>query len=69
MHWYFPLTLMRDLLQVEKVLTGYPADYGGLQERDFLISVQGQEIFELNHAQVVKLIKNSGDCLNLQIER
>jgi hypothetical protein len=28
--------------QVEKVLTGYPAHYGGLLPHDFLVSVQGQ---------------------------
>jgi len=55
--------------KVEKVLTGYPADYGGLQERDFLISINGQDIFDLHHAQVVQLVKNSDECLNLEIER
>ena len=51
------------------MLTGFPADYGGLQERDFLVSVQGQDVFDLHHAQVVQLIKNCGERLNLEIER
>jgi len=55
--------------KVEKVLTGYPADYGGLQERDFLVTINGQDIFDLTHAQVVKLVKNCGDSLALEIER
>jgi len=55
--------------QIEKVLTGHPAAYGGLEELDFLVNVQGQAIFDMNHAQVVQLIKNSGDCLNMQVER
>jgi len=55
--------------KVEKVLTGYPADYGGLQELDFLISVNGQDVFDLHHAQFVQIVKNSDECLNLEIER
>jgi len=55
--------------QIEKVLTGHPASYGGLQEEDFLVTIQGQEVFEMHHSQVVSLIKNSGDCLNMQVER
>jgi len=55
--------------QIEKVLTGHPATYGGLEEEDFLVSVQGQEVFDMHHSQVVSLIKNAGDCLNMQVER
>ncbi len=55
--------------QVEKVLTGYPADYAGLKPHDFLVSVQGQEIFDFNHKQVVELIKAVGNTLNITIER
>jgi len=55
--------------QIEKVLTGHPASYGGLEELDFLITVRGQEVFDMDHAQVVKLIKTAGPCLNLQVER
>ena len=50
-------------------MTGHPATYGGLEEEDFLISVQGQEVFDMHHSQVVSLIKNAGDCLNMQVER
>ena len=63
------LPLIVDIRQVEKVLTGFPANYAGLLEEDFLVSVQGQDIFELHHAQVVKLIKSAGDCLELKVER
>lgn len=55
--------------QIEKVLTGHPASYGGLEEEDFLVSIQGQEVFDMHHANVVTLIKGAGDCLNLQVER
>ena len=57
------------LFQVEKVLTGFPAAYGGMVEEDFLVSINGQDIFDLNHAQVVGLIKNSGSTLRLAVER
>ena len=59
------------LFQVEKVLTGYPASYGGLKVHDFLISVNGQEVFDMNHPQLVKLIKNSGNtscCRKVELE-
>ena len=55
--------------QVEKVLTGYPAYYGGMKVHDFLISVNGQEVFELNHAQLVNLIKTSGNSMQVAVER
>ena len=51
------------------MLTGYPAYYAGMKVHDFLISVNGQEIFEMNHAQVVSLIKNGGNSINLAVER
>ena len=71
-HMYSILQMCSILLfnsKIEKVLTGHPASYGGLEELDFLVNIQGQEVFEMNHAHVVTLIKNAGDCLNLQIER
>jgi len=55
--------------KVEKVLTGYPSYYAGLKVHDFLISVNGQEVFEMNHAQCCALIKNAGGSLNLSVER
>jgi len=55
--------------KVEKVLTGYPASYGGLKVHDFLISVNGQEVFDMNHPQLVKLIKTSGNTMELAVER
>ena len=51
------------------MLTGYPSYYAGMKVHDFLVSVNGQEIFAMNHAQVVSLIKNSGDSISLAVER
>lgn len=55
--------------KVGKVVTGSPASEAGLQVYDFLVSVQGQEVFDCDHATVVKLIRQAGNCLNLSVER
>jgi len=55
--------------KVEKVLTGYPAYYAGMKVHDFLISVNGQEVFEMNHAQLAKLIKGAGGSMKVDVER
>lgn len=55
--------------KVEKVLTGHAADYAGLKVHDFLVSVNGQDVFDMNHAQVVSLIRASGNDLSLAVER
>ena len=39
------------------------------QVHDFLVSVQGQDVFDCTHAQVVKLIREAGNSLNLAVER
>ena len=67
---YFILNNIKIIFsKVEKVLTGYPSYYAGLKVHDFLISVNGQEVFEMNHAQCCALIKNAGGSLNLSVER
>lgn len=55
--------------QVERVEISSPASEAGLKVRDFLVSVQGKEVLDLTHQQVVKLIKGAGPSLNLSIER
>jgi len=56
-------------MKVEKVALFTPAADAGLKEHDFLISVQGQEIFEMSHKDVVKIIQGAGNTLSLSIER
>ena len=51
------------------MVTGSPANDAGLKVGDFLISVQGMDVFECDHAQVVTAVKNAGNCLNLAVER
>jgi len=50
--------------QVEKVLTGYPADYAGLKPHDFLVSVQGQEIFDFCSPRTSGKMKILKEMLN-----
>ena len=51
------------------MVTGSPANDAGLKVGDFLISVQGMDVFECDHAQVVTAVKNAGNSLNLAVER
>jgi len=51
------------------VMTGSPANDAGLQVGDFLVSVQGMDVFECDHAQVVTAVKGAGNSLNLAVER
>ena len=51
------------------MVIGSPAKEAGLLVHDFLISVQGKEIFDCTHQEVVKLIREAGNSLNLSIER
>ena len=55
--------------QVCTVMTGSPANDAGLQVGDFLVSVQGMDVFECDHAQVVTAVKGAGNSLNLAVER
>lgn len=55
--------------KIEKVVIGSPAQEGGLLVRDFLISVNGQEVLDLTHKDVVQLVKGAGNSLNLSVER
>jgi len=48
---------------------GSPAEEAGLKPYDFLVSVNGQEVFDMSHAQVVRMIKEAGNSLNLSVER
>ncbi len=51
------------------MVTGSPANEAGVQVGDFLVSVQGQDVFDCDHASVVRTIRGAGKCLNLAVER
>jgi hypothetical protein len=40
-----------------------------LQEWDYVWSINGQEVFELSHNQIVTMIKNAGTQLQIVVER
>jgi hypothetical protein len=46
-----------------------PAEAAGLKEWDYVWSLNGQEVFEMTHNQIVTLIKNSATSLELVVER
>jgi len=45
------------------------AERAGLKEWDYVWSINGQEVFEMNHNQICTLVKNSGNQLQMVIER
>ena len=71
--WGFGLTGGKDyalVFRVEKVALISPAGSAGLKNLDYLVKVNGREVFEMKHAEVVKLIKEcTGDALEMEIER
>jgi len=71
--WGFGLTGGKDValtFRIEKVALASPAGAAGLKNLDYLIKVNGQEVFEKKHSDVVQIIKNAnGDTLELEVER
>jgi len=71
--WGFGLTGGKDValtFRIEKVALASPAGAAGLKNLDYLIKVNGQEVFEKRHCDVVQMIKNaSGDTLEIEVER
>jgi len=55
--------------RIEKVSLASPAGYAGLKNMDYLIKVNGKEVFDMGHNQLVQMIKNLGKELELEIER
>ena len=56
-------------VKVGKVKPYSPAENAGLKALDYIYTINGTEIFEMTHAQVVELIKKSGNSLTLSTER
>ena len=60
--WGFGLTGGKDValtFRIEKVALASPAGAAGLKNLDYLIKVNGQEVFEKRHCDVVQMIKNA----------
>merc|ERR1712214_178487 len=56
-------------VKVGKVKPYSPAENAGLKALDYIYTINGTEIFEMSHGQVVELIKKSGNGLTLSTER
>lgn len=71
--WGFGITGGKDVsltFRVEKVALASPAGDCGLKNLDYLIKVNGKEVFDLNHNELVKLIRDAGgETLELEVER
>lgn len=70
--WGFKITGGKDQGLTVKVGNVKPYSYAekaGLQSLDYIWSINGKEVFELNHKDCVAEIKNSGNTLKLATER
>ena len=56
-------------VKVGKVKPYSPAEKSGLRPFDYIWTINGKEVFEMNHNQCVDEIKNSGTTLNLATDR
>ena len=55
--------------RIEKVALASPGGEAGLKNLDYLIKVNGKEVFDLGHNDLVQLIKGAGQELELEVER
>lgn len=70
--WGFAITGGKDVgltARVEKVNPFGPAGRAGLSNLDYLVKIGETEVFDLNHNDIVGLIKKSGDSLQIEVER
>jgi len=70
--WGFGITGGKDCaltFRIEKVALASPAGRAGLKNMDYLIKVNGKEVFDMGHNQLVQMIKTAGQQLQLEIER
>jgi len=70
--WGFRLAGGKDYgqpLSISQVSNGSLAAKMGLTASDFLISITGQEVYEMTHEQAEKTIMNAGNKFSMVIER
>ena len=70
--WGFGISGGKDCaltFRIEKVALASPAGDAGLKNLDYLIKVNGQEVFDMGHNQLVQMIKTASSELELEIER
>lgn len=57
------------VLVLEKVTFNTIAYEAGLRDRDFIVEINGKSVFDMNHDECTKLIKQAGDQLHIKVER
>lgn len=71
--WGFGITGGKDValtFRIEKVKLASPSGEAGLKNLDYLIKVNGKEVFEMGHNELVEFIKSAGgSTLELEVER
>jgi len=70
--WGFGISGGKDCaltFRIEKVSLASPAGTAGLKNLDYLVKVNGTEVFDMGHSQLVQMIKNVGTDLEVEIER
>jgi len=72
MPWGFVVQGGRDqglTFKIGNVKRMTPASRAGLCKMDYLIAVNGRPVFNMDHADVVREIKSSGQTLRIELER
>lgn len=71
--WGFGLTGGKDVsltFRIEKVAPQSPAGNAGLKNQDYLVKINGREVFDMNHNDLVKMVRDwKEETLELEIER
>ena len=56
--------------RIEKVAPQSPAGSAGLKNQDYLVKINGKEVFDMNHNDLVRMVRDwKEECLELEIER
>merc|ERR1712210_119136 len=57
------------VLVLEKIIFNTIAYETGLKERDFIVEINGTQVFDMDHDVCKDLIKQAGDTIKIKIER
>ena len=63
---FFPLSLISFFCQIIFNTIAYET---GLKERDFIVEINGTQVFDMDHDVCKDLIKQAGDTIKIKIER
>jgi len=71
-NWGLVVSGGKDMVQsikLSKIRVFSNAERAGLKERDFLISINGKEVFDMDHEDVCRMIAKAGTKMELIVER